>query len=33
MRLDLLSNFSVMVQYSHPEESDDFDLSVDTKEL
>lgn len=33
MRLDSLSNFSVMVQYSHPEDSDDFDLSVDTKEL
>lgn len=33
MRLDSLSNFSIMVQYSHPEDSDDFDLSVDTKEL
>lgn len=33
MRLDSLSNFSVMVQYSHPEDSDDFGLSVDTKEL
>lgn len=33
MRLDSLSTFSIMVQYSHPEDSDDFDLSVDTKEL
>lgn len=33
MRLDSLSTFSIMVQYSHPEDSEDFDLSVDTKEL
>ena len=33
MRLNSLSNFSIMVQYSRPEDSDDFDLSVDTKEL
>ena len=33
IKLYSISNFSVMVQYSHPGDSDDFDLSVDTKEL